>query len=1058
MKKQLLVTAVGTLLICSFLIGFPFTDSPRSDFSIVPEQISDNFDFGASELFGPFARDNMPGYPLKGSKKPPPLPQNLMVIMVEFSDHRFTDTITNPDFLANPDYSIKDFIERNIYHLQSYYLDVSKGQYMINYEVVEPIVTLSQSMEFYGNQSNSLARRIKLIEDTISFLSESVDFSSYDSYMILHAGPGKETDVYGTNPNTIPSSFINRSLMRHILDPDNDDFPGIPSGGGNYISEIVVAASHQRHSDTSDINYGVQGILSYLFGRQIGLPTLFGNVSSLGRAAGAGNFCLMGTGSWNANGFVPPFLSAWSRYFIGWDEPVDLDETIENVILSYPFNPYSLGFPTIYKVTISADEYYLIENRQQNPDGSTLNGWPNFTFKLLPDGEQDYYAPPNSNVPRFNFMKNTYRGCEWDFFLPGLGDMEAAVSDGSGILIWHIDESIIRERYSSNTINADPSNQGVTLVEADGIQHMQSGMPHIYMRGSPYDSFRANHNDYFGNKIKEDGVVSIPYSQGKYGNTGIEFYNISDSEPVMTLSVNLPASIKIGYSGTDISPLAVLNYSLSGPLARENNGTTLFLTASSGRIFMLQNDDMLPAYPVETDSIPQLYTFSSEHNAFFVPTFSEAHSARLLMASILGVEILDQYPGHIWSSHPLVVSSENENDWALVLALFDPDQNQSRIVIYGYNLIQKAQFIFPGREIASNLVYTEDYLYFLTAKNDSDQLSLASIDWSSYTVSQILIEGMAGKKTLSLLATALSKELDQTGKHKINLVALTEDNLLYSLESGGTISTGFPLALPENILSVPIMQDITGNGYMEILLLSSNSLFVIGYNGELLTFPEPASQDYPTSTDLPLGIISFDTNGDGRNEIIATLGGQRLVTWDNRYRTIEGYPLFYSKQLLNAPVASRKDDTVIVYLSAEDGRIYQYPLLDASLESSYPDWASEYVNLQRTAFYNVILDQNLYQSEQIFVPNESYAFPNPVTSQNGGIVYFNIMTNRNTDVSVKIFDISGKLIFKDIYTCEAYMSNRNKLAIDFDSLSSGIYFALLQAGNAVKRIRFAVEK
>jgi hypothetical protein len=44
----------------------------------------------------------------------------------------------------------------------------------------------------------------------------------------------------------------------------------------------------------------------------------------------------------------------------------------------------------LYKIPISENEYFLIENRQQNPDNSTdpHNWQPSYTFELLPEGEQ----------------------------------------------------------------------------------------------------------------------------------------------------------------------------------------------------------------------------------------------------------------------------------------------------------------------------------------------------------------------------------------------------------------------------------------------------------------------------------------------------------------------------------------------------------------------------------------------------------------------------------------------------------------------------------------------
>ena len=39
----------------------------------------------------------------------------------------------------------------------------------------------------------------------------------------------------------------------------------------------------------------------------------------------------------------------------------------------------------------------------------------------------------------------------------------------SGVLVWHVDENIIRNRLAQDLVNADSIYRGVALVEADGV-------------------------------------------------------------------------------------------------------------------------------------------------------------------------------------------------------------------------------------------------------------------------------------------------------------------------------------------------------------------------------------------------------------------------------------------------------------------------------------------------------------------------------------------------------------------------------------------------------------
>ncbi|MCK4695263.1 MAG: immune inhibitor A, partial [Candidatus Cloacimonetes bacterium] len=332
----------------------------------------------------------------------------------------------------------------------------------------------------------------------VEIADDQLDYNDYDAIIIIHAGAGQESDITGNNADDLWTTFLTRRSLQAGLDPENDDFPGIETDDGVILKEFVICPETEWHSDLTmeDPIYGLLGIITHQFGHQIGLPTLFDNDSSNGYSSGIGSFGLMGTGVWNANGFVPPLPCAWSRHYLGWEDDniVEINSSIDNLQLAFR-TANDEETPKIYKINISEKEYFFLENRQQNPDGSTLGGEPSFTFELLPEGQQDIYPPghPNEGQPKFNFMDNTYKGCEWDFYLPGLGGPDIPVVDGSGVLIWHIDENIIEENFDpdfeSNSVNADASHKGVDLEEADGIQHLDTAFQ-LYSWGSSNDSYR----------------------------------------------------------------------------------------------------------------------------------------------------------------------------------------------------------------------------------------------------------------------------------------------------------------------------------------------------------------------------------------------------------------------------------------------------------------------------------------------------------------------------------------------------------------------------------------
>ncbi len=1088
MKILIIVFASLMALSLSGLDVTPFGFLEISE-SRDPDTVFDLENSGISEIFGPAAR-------LSGSAESEvrgisefgtgyeeiKLPEHVLVLMVEFPDAKFEDTITNQDYLANPGYRIHDFIDRHMFHLQSYYLDASKEQFEINYTVLDTLVMMDNGIEHYGEAGRSLLRRIRMIRETINKVDPLVDFTEYDSFIIFHSGAGKETDVYSENPNSIPSSFINRRLLQAVLDPENDDYPGLSTNDDVYIKEVIVAASHQNHiNQEEETNYSVYGLLCYLFGRQLGLPTLFGNVSSLGRAAGAGNFCLMGTGAWNASGYVPPYLSAWPRYMMGWEEAEVISGDLVDARLDFPFmkplvpefeseqNPIN---PRLYKLPISDGEYYLIENREQNPDGAKLGEQPRFSFELLPEGEQDYYDPPFEIVPRFNFMKNTYRGCDWDFYLPGYGGPEVELYiKGSGILVWHIDENVIRSNFKDNMVNANPEHQGVTLIEAYGIQHLRSSMPNLYMRGSPYDSYRKGHNDYFGYQIRQDGSISIPYAESFYGNVDVEIFEISESGPTMKFSVNTAKTIDYDYQGDDAYPIGVSGHECSCE-------EMLFIPTRSGQVFMKVAELSVPGYPVETDSIPQLYVYSPEYGSYFVPEHNsrqigevEQIVSRLLRFSPDGKDVSLTHNGYEWATHPVIIRPDNDEErWGESVYLITALQNRDEaiVVFYDVNLRLIKRMVFPQTTIVTNMMTKNGKLYILTEA--AGQNRLKTIDLTNQKLNKNIALDLDSRQVNNALLAPITRQKDAVNKRSENYqdnILITTNDGIYLFNRDGSLVTGFPLYLEDEITSVPVLSDITNNGFLDIIVSGMAGLKVINYAGEIIftdipdkTEDDNEEQDEVDNNRIPLGSVAIDINNNGYKEILSTAYPNTLSGIDSGFQQLSGYPLVTSKQIIHSPVVSLINEEASLLFGTVDGSIIRrsLPHVNIAEEDIGSLWNTEFVNLQRTAAYTFSLPENKLISDNLFVSDECYVFPSPLTYDNGGELFFNIMVTRDVAVEIKVFDISGKIVFQDVYDCAAYVGNRSRVSLGIEDLSSGVYYVILSAESSKVELRFAVEK
>ncbi|MDY0151875.1 MAG: M6 family metalloprotease domain-containing protein, partial [Candidatus Cloacimonas sp.] len=388
----------------------------------------------------------------KGAANTKVIPDSILVLRVQFSDKSFVSQAVYPDYLPHDEV----FVKRWMLHLQDFYVDASHGAYKMNYSLYPQVLTMPNPMSYYGEDSSEKIdhRLPQMLPHIMAQIDATVDFSQYGGLIIFHAGAGQESDIDGIRTDEIWSTFMTRKNLQAAFEPDNDSYPGYPTNDGAVLTNVVMVPEDEfqdyfpaeGEENASAYLFSIYGVLAHQYGHLIGLPTLFDNDSGASgndKSQGIGNWGLMGTGVWNGNGFVPAQLSAYSRYLLGWENPVVITQNSAGNIVDHFLN-HSSSALRLYKIPITATEYFLIENRQQNPDASLdpYSSQPSYSFKLLPEGEQDYYEN-FPLLPYFNFMENSYLGSEWDFFLPGLGgpmpNNSGVLQDGSGLLIWHID-------------------------------------------------------------------------------------------------------------------------------------------------------------------------------------------------------------------------------------------------------------------------------------------------------------------------------------------------------------------------------------------------------------------------------------------------------------------------------------------------------------------------------------------------------------------------------------------------------------------------------------------
>lgn len=977
------------------------------------------------------------------AKRQTELPNNILVLRVEFSDVTFQAQPQFPDYLAHDE----AFFERWMLHLSDFFADASHYQYELQHHLYPQVIRLNRPMSYYGADSATKidVRVAQMVKDAVEVIDDDVDFNLYGGLIIFHAGCGQESDIDAIRTDQIWSTFLSRRSLQAAFEPDNDDYPGFVTDDGAVLTNIVIVPEHEYQDyfpdeddpDASIYLFSLYGVLAHQFGHILGLPTLFDNDSSNGTSQGIGNWGLMGTGVWNGSGYVPAQLSAFSRMYLGWEQPILIDSDATDLEVHH-FLDHDPDAKRLYKLPISETEYFLIENRQQNPDGSLdpYTNQPSYSFKLLADDEQEYYEE-FPLLPFFNFMKNRYVGCEWDFFLPGLGGpVEAGYGvpiDGSGILIWHIDELVIEQNFSPNfdrnRVNADARHKGVDLEEADGIQHLDTGFVDIYKWGSPFDSFRAGNNDYFG-LPSYHGLMHLPTAESYYGGIPLEVYDISPSSNQMSFSVRFGWKLSTNNEGISPYNAAFLDLDHDGE-------DELFFAMPDGSIYAWKDELLMDGFPKYRTPLVQNYVWDGQN--VYLPMQIDSIIRLHRMDAHTSKYVLNR-AASTWASHPVNVKDK----------LYLPINTSSAAQILEYDKEQESTEILYelSEPICSNIVSFRQKLSLLT-REEGAYIRLWELDLDAKSADSILLDIPADSTIVAIGKAPITPQMDA-----VNLI-IQSKNSVYVYDEQHQLLDGFPYVYPQLCSSAFTLADVDGNGTLDIILGCENGVIVIDYSAQNLSSVLLSGSDEVDS--FSAGAIAIDLDGDGKKEILGNFAHNQLKVWDHNFKLKRGFPVSFSDRSRTLPLLGKASDgNSYIWSVTDNGKIFR-ALINEPPAMQDDLWLHEYANLQRTASLDPSALPNSFTSKKFFIPGEVYLFPIPVKSIYDKKLTLNIMTSQDALIESSIYDASGKLIYRQENKVYAYVRNRESFSFPVQRLSSGVYFMVVKAGKHSKTLKFIVE-
>ena len=362
-----------------------------------------------------------------------------LVLLVDFDDEEHTYTASQfehlifaEDLSPNEAGFPSDHVDYTM-SVRDYYDEISNGKQQIiggSGSVID-WQRAKNNYSYYVDGAQGTAEGVNgfersaaaLIVEAAMGVDDSFDFSEFnngagaiDVVILIVAGKGGMGNDYFW-----PHMFVVPSISSGLLDI-NPNAP-VNSSGYFFLDGVVIRkyiVIHEKYAWNAD-GAGIDmihpiGTICHELGHVLGLPDLYD--TSVNSYSGIGAWGLMGSGNYK-NQTSPAYMSAWSRYRLGYIDPIIIEDETETIIDILPAESHEDAIAYLLPMDSNLpQEYLLLENRQQV--GS-------------------------------------------DQFLPG-----------SGLLVWHVDE-IITDMYPAiNSVNVNPDFYGVNLLQADGLDELYS--------------------------------------------------------------------------------------------------------------------------------------------------------------------------------------------------------------------------------------------------------------------------------------------------------------------------------------------------------------------------------------------------------------------------------------------------------------------------------------------------------------------------------------------------------------------------------------------------------
>jgi len=862
----------------------------------------------------------------------------VLIVRISFDENRDANLTTvqpNGDFLleplANPDTLYvdppprnRDFYQSHLLGLSEYYKFQSGGRLHIQGTVLpeeqDGSYKLSDIADYGPGNGGfwSMESLERLVRDMISAgdagtAGTEFDFSDFDdsnpfTYIIfVHAGSDWQSDINGDSPNDIPTFFVTLGESEGLVSggqlSECSVIPETTSQDG-YPGSIAAAFYHEfGHAlglvDVYNTRTGYPSVGIWdLMDSGTNLPVTLGHIT-------ADNDTLIQT----ATGVLPPSLSVWDKWFLGWVEMQEVDGRTSDYRLpaiqvrrdDYDLwdianGDFNLAYPQAIRAGISPREYFLLENRYV-PPAPDNNG--TYTPYLSLVFERD------ENTKVIQYLAGL-RGGTWsnsgmyDYFMPD-----------AGLLVWHVNMDRISSNLHDNTINA--FGDGLRLVEADGIQDI--GVLDAYVLGwygSSRDAFGRSDG---GKNLYPNGVPSSRNFDRSWSGV-----SLTDIRP------NGSRSSSVMRFGASIDPLvagfpwqvASVQQSEADPAggnsgARKLDVSTL-TTITTGSNPVLVFSDAGAEDWSGSDFPSSLFAVNSNGQAPWTSPAGKPEGAVLALdAPLAGPPILLDPE----ADNPILVYGTRKGTIGSVVFSASGDPVSLWSTSVGDTLVFSPVIGFDhqDRQLVMCPVASDTLIYLDSANGAVEQTTALTYSLISQPrVYRNQLAGPADRVFLVaaeryglepfLVTSALQEQWEEAPSGQVHTAAVNTDQItgVYAFDDHGLVETAMTVpgfitefaGLDAPLVCEPAVADLDGDGRDDLILATATRIFA--FHGDGVTMRGFPSRLYdlfplPDSTRIAGPLVIADATGDGLNEIFYNTTGGHLIGLDSIGQLLPMLPL-----------------------------------------------------------------------------------------------------------------------------------------------------------------------